>query len=751
VLQHQDLGAVYSLSDRDCTVLDLSDDAIAEGERLMPRDHLDRISSELRLREHHVAAVADLLASGSTVPFIARYRKEATGSMDEVAIGGIRDRLEQLEKLDKRREAVLRSLEERELLTPELEASVNSAESLSSLEDIYLPFRPKRRTRATKAREMGLQPLADRILAQQDGNPEEYAAEFIDTDKGVSSVEDALAGASDILAEELTEVAETRESVRNLFWSKGTWESRVLPGKEHEGSRFRDYFDRSEPVRRTPSHRVLAMRRGEDKGVLSLMIKVPVDEMLKIVVRRQIRDSNSNEGSFILDAAEDGCKRLLASSMENQTRQRSKEEADTEAIRVFALNLRKLLLAAPLGQKAVMAVDPGFRTGCKVVCLDAQGALKDWTTIHPFRSSGERGRAAKIIRDLSGKHGTTFVAVGNGTAGRETEVFLAEADLPGDVTVVSVNESGASIYSASEAAREEFPNHDITVRGTVSIGRRLQDPLAELVKLDPKSIGVGQYQHDVDQGMLKKSLDGVVESCVNTVGVEINTASRQLLAYVSGLSPAIAANIAAYREEHGPFTSRRELLKVARLGPKAYEQCAGFLRITDGKNPLDASAVHPESYPIVRKMADSLGITVRELIGSAEQRQKIRLQDFVDDRVGLPTLRDIMEELERPGRDPRETFQTFSFADVHEMKDLEEGMILPGIVTNVTNFGAFVDVGVHQDGLVHISQMADRRIASTAEVASVGDKVRVLVLEVDMERKRISLSMRGLPGAEAEA
>lgn len=707
--------------------------------------HLRTISSELRLGERHVSAVAELLAGGATVPFIARYRKEATGSMDEVAITSIRDRLEQLRKLDARREAVLRSLEERELLTPELENAVTLAETLSVLEDIYLPYRPKRRTRATKARERGLQLLAERILAQEGGDPKLYSVDFVDPEKGVASVEEAIKGACDILAEELTEAAGTRESVRRLFWSKGIWESRILPGKEREGSRFRDYFDWDEPVRRAPSHRVLAMRRGEDKGVLSLRVRVPEEDMLEIILRGHLKNRDSSEGILVMEAARDGCKRLLAPSMENETRQRSKEQADTEAIRVFALNLRKLLLAAPLGQRAVMAMDPGFRTGCKVVCLDPQGGLRDWTTIHPFRSAGERERATTIVHDLVEKHGSEFIAVGNGTAGRETESFLAEAGLARRVTVVSVNESGASIYSASEVAREEFPDHDITVRGSVSIGRRLQDPLAELVKLDPKSIGVGQYQHDVDQGMLRNSLDDVVESCVNTVGVEVNTASTQLLSYVSGLSAALAASVATYRDEHGPFHSRSQLLKVPRLGPKAFEQCAGFLRIRDGENPLDASAVHPESYAVVRRMADSLGRDLKELMSSDDLRKSIRLEDFADESVGLPTLRDIMEELERPGRDPRESFQAFSFADIHDMKDLQEGMILPGIVTNVTNFGAFVDVGVHQDGLVHISQMADRRIASPAEVASVGDHVKVRVLGVDMERSRISLSMRDLP------
>jgi protein Tex len=707
--------------------------------------HLKQISSELGFGDRHVAAVMELLAEGSTVPFIARYRKEATGSMDEVGVAAVRDRLEQLRKLDERREAVLRSLTERELLTPELEAAVAGAATLQILEDIYLPYRPKRRTRAVKAREAGLQPLADRIIAQEGGDPEIYAADFVNPEAGVASVEVAIKGACDILAEELTEVPETREAVRSLFWSKGVWESRLIQGKVDEGARFRDYYEWDEPVRRAPSHRVLAMRRGEEKGVLSLTVSVPMEEVLETVVRKRLKNRASREGTLIIEASRDGCRRLLAPSIETDTRLRSKEEADAEAIRVFALNLRKLLLAAPLGQRAVMALDPGFRTGCKVVCLDAQGTLKDSTTIQPFHSANEREKAAKTVRELVQRHGSEFIAVGNGTAGRETEAFLAEAGLPQGVKVVSVNESGASIYSASEVAREEFPDHDITVRGSVSIGRRLQDPLAELVKLDPKSIGVGQYQHDVDQGMLKKAVDGVVESCVNTVGVEVNTASKQLLSYVSGLSPAIAANIAAYREEHGPFRSRKQLMKVGRLGPKAFEQCAGFLRIREGAEPLDASAVHPESYGVVSRMAGSIGCSVAELMTSEELRRSIRLEDFMDESTGLPTLKDIMDELEKPGRDPRETFQLFSFADVHELKDLAAGMVLPGIVTNVTNFGAFVDIGVHQDGLVHISRMSDRRIASPSEAASVGDRVKVRVMEVDLERGRISLSMQDIP------
>jgi len=711
----------------------------------MHEAHLKRIASELSLREGHVTAVAALLAEGCTVPFVARYRKESTGSMDEVAVTAVRDRLDQLGKLDERRTAILRSLSERGLLTPELEASVAGAETLQTLEDVYLPHRPKRRTRATKARDAGLQPLAERILAQEGGDPGLYAGDHLNPEAGVTSVEEALKGACDILAEELTEIPEIREAVRRLFRSKGSWIAGVVPGKEEEGSKFRDYFDWKEPVRGAPSHRVLAMRRGEEKGILSLSVTVPAEEVVGLVAGRSLKDPRTPEGALVLEAVRDGCRRLLAPSMETETRLGSKEEADAEAIRVFALNLRRLLLAAPLGRRAVMAIDPGFRTGCKTVCLDSQGALRAWETVQPFRSAGERERAAATVRRMAIEHDIEFVAVGNGTAGRETEAFLAEAGLPESVTVVSVSESGASIYSASEIAREEFPDLDITVRGAVSIGRRLQDPLAELVKLDPGSIGVGQYQHDVDQAKLRKALDEVVESCVNTVGVEVNTASARLLSYVSGLSPAIAANIVAHRNAHGPFDSRRRLLDVPRLGPKAFEQCAGFLRIRDGLEPLDASAVHPESYPVVSRMAASAGCTVAELMGSAELRAGLRLEDFVGDGVGLPTLRDILEELEKPGRDPRQTFQPFRFADVHEPKDLAEGMVLPGIVTNVTNFGAFVDIGVHQDGLVHVSRLAGRRVSSPSEVVSVGDRVRVRVLEVDLGRSRIALSMRDVP------
>ncbi|MCK4671707.1 MAG: RNA-binding transcriptional accessory protein, partial [Candidatus Aegiribacteria sp.] len=631
-----------------------------------------------------------------------------------------------------------------ELLTDELKKELDDAETLTTLEDIYLPFRPKRRTRATRAREKGLEPLAERILLQRGENLSEYAKEFIDPEKGVETVDDALAGAQDIIAEKLTEIPRTRESMRRYYWEKGVFRSRVRSGQEEEGSKFRDYYEWDEPVGRCPSHRVLAMLRGEKQNVLSLKITVPEERAVEIVSSNWIENPESEEGLLIQEAVRDGYRRLLAKAIETETRLRSKESADDEAIAVFSENLRKLLLAAPLGSETVMAIDPGFRTGCKVVCLDSQGVLQSNAVIFPFMSEEKKKQAGITVLQLIKQYGASFIAVGNGTAGRETEAFLAELEFPGGVSVVSVNESGASIYSASKVAREEFPDHDITVRGAVSIGRRLQDPLAELVKIDPKSIGVGQYQHDVDSRKLHKALDDTVSSCVNSVGVDVNTASRQLLSYVSGLSSSVAGNLVKWRNENGPFSSRRQLMKVPRLGGVAYQQSAGFLRIRGGQNPLDASAVHPESYSIVLKMADSLEAGVRELIESEELRHSIRLENFVTDNAGLPTLHDIMEELEKPGRDPREAFQFFRFADVHAMKDIAKEMILPGIVTNVTNFGAFVDIGIHQDGLVHISQLADRYVRNPSEIVSVGDMITVKVLDVDEKRKRISLSMRGL-------
>ena len=692
----------------------------------------------------YVAAVASLLADGATVPFIARYRKEATGSMDEVSVMTVRDRLEQLEKLDERRKVILRSLDERELLTAELSEKIGNAGTLTSLEDIYLPFRPRRRTRATKAREKGLEPLAQRILLQKGDDPFLYALEYVDSEKGVDTVEDAVSGARDIIAEDLAHNAQIRDPMRRLYWSTGSYGCRVISGMEQEGSKFRDYFEWNEPVRTAPSHRVLAMRRGEEKKFLSLRITVSFERALDIILPAVCLNPDTPEGRVISEAASDGFRRLLAPSMETETRLRSKEAADEEAIRVFTSNLRELLLAAPLGPKGVLAVDPGFRTGCKLVCLNSQGSVQHSTTIFPFMSESKKSEAVKTVIELIDKFEPEFIAVGNGTAGRETEAFLRESGLQKEVKVIPVNESGASIYSASKVAREEFPDFDLTVRGAISIGRRLQDPLAELVKIDPKSIGVGQYQHDVDSRKLRKALDDTVESCVNSVGVDLNTASSQLLSYVSGLTERVSRNIVKWSEENGAFLNRRQLLKVSGLGPAAFEQSAGFLRIRNGQNPLDASAVHPESYSVVERMAGSKGLSVAELMSSENSRKSIDLKDFVDGKTGLPTLRDIMEELEKPGRDPRKSFQVFNFADVHDIKDLEEGMILPGIVTNVTNFGAFVDIGVHQDGLVHISQMADRFVKNPADIVSAGEQLMVRILQVDVKRGRISLSMTGI-------
>ena len=704
--------------------------------------HENRIAHELSLRPQQTAAVASLLTEGATVPFIARYRKEMTGSLDEVQITAIRDRLADLAALDQRREAILKSLVERDLLNDELKAAVLGAETLTALEDIYLPYRPKRRTRATMARERGLEPLAELLWAQdRTTQPEREAARFVDPENEVPDLETALAGARDILAERVSESAEVRDELRGLYRERGTIRSKLRKGKEEEGQKFRDWFDFEEPIARTVSHRVLAMRRGEAEEVLSVRIRVPEETALNLLERRFLRGHGPASGQVAMAIA-DGWKRLLSVALETEIRLELKHAADTEAIRVFAENLRELLLAAPLGRRSVLALDPGFRSGCKLVALDPQGALLHHDTVFPH-TGGERVRAAAAtVEKLVRRHKLEAIAVGNGTAGRETEAWVRGLDLPAECTVVMVNESGASVYSASAIAREEFPDHDITVRGAVSIGRRLQDPLAELVKLDAKVIGVGQYQHDVEQKQLKQSLDDTVASCVNAVGVELNTASKQLLTYVSGLGPTLAENIVEHRREHGPFTGRRQLLKVARLGPKAFEQAAGFLRVREGKQPLDASAVHPESYGLVEKMATNLGTAVMDLIGSDELVARIKLSDYVTETVGLPTLEDIRRELVKPGRDPRQRFEVFTFADVHELTDLTKGMRLPGIVTNVTNFGAFVDVGVHQDGLVHISQMADRFVRDPYEVVKVQQQVMVTVLEVDVERRRVSLSLK---------
>ena len=716
----------------------------------MNETHIERIATELSLVPKQVKAAASLLAEGATVPFIARYRKEVTNSLDEVAVTTIRDRLEQLAELDTRRQAIFHSLEERGLLTDGLSAALKAAETMATLEDLYLPFRPKRRTRATIAREKGLEPLAQRLFAQ-DGvdpvnlNPVDEAMAFISEEKEVHSADEALAGARDIMAEWMSEDGGARSAVRTLLLEKARLRSKVIADKEGTGIKYRDYYDWEEDVRTAPSHRVLAMRRGEKEAFLSLRIVPPEPETIGTLRGLFIKGAGPASDQ-VRQALEDGYERLLFPSMETEIRVFLKDRADEAAIRVFAENLRQLLLAPPLGQKRVLAIDPGFRTGCKVVCLGPQGKLLHTDTVFPHKSEREAAEASAKILELCGRFDVEAIAIGNGTAGRETEAFVKGIHLPGTIPVILVNESGASIYSASEVAREEFPQHDVTVRGAVSIGRRLMDPLAELVKIDPKSIGVGQYQHDVDQHALKKSLDDVVTSCVNKVGVEVNTASRELLTYVSGLGPGLAKAIVSYRDEHGPFCSRAALKKVPRLGPKAFEQAAGFLRIRNAENPLDSSAVHPESYSVVEAMARDLGATVKDLIKEEALRKQVDLNQYVTETVGLPTLNDILGELAKPGRDPREQFEAFAFTEgVEKIEDVRPGMKLPGIVTNVTAFGAFIDIGVHQDGLVHVSQLSNRFVKNPNDVVKVHQKVMVTVLDVDAARKRIALSMKDLP------
>jgi len=709
--------------------------------------HSKIIAAELAVAEKQVIATIDLLDEGATVPFISRYRKELTGSLDEVQVTAIRDRFQQLRELDKRREAILKSLVSLGKLTPELEKQINAVMTLTELEDIYLPYKPKRKTRASEARRKGLEPLALLLFEQGKVNPDLEAAKYLNTELGVATNEDALAGARDIIAEMISENAEVRTGMRKYFQQKAVIKSTVIKGKEEEGIKYKDYFEWEEPVKSAPSHRILAMRRGENESILRLEAQ-PEEEGAIALLAKHVIQGNSSASKQVELAMHDSYKRLLGPSMETELRLLSKQKADEEAIRVFAENARQLLLAAPMGQKNVMAIDPGFRTGCKVVCLDRQGKLLENTTIYPHTGQGNIKNAAETVQKLCAKYEVEAIAIGNGTAGRETEVFIRGLDL-GSVLVVMVNENGASIYSASEVAREEFPTQDITVRGAVSIGRRLMDPLAELVKIDPKSIGVGQYQHDVDQTKLQASLDDTVMSCVNAVGVELNTASKQVLAYVSGLGPQLAQNIVTYRNEHGAFKSRESLKKVPRLGGKAYEQAAGFLRIRDAEYILDASGVHPERYALVNRMAKDLGHSVNDLLKDVQLQKQIKLQQYVNEEVGLPTLNDIMAELAKPGRDPREQFEAFSFADgVNAITDLKVGMKLSGIVTNITNFGAFVDIGVHQDGLVHTSQLADRYVANPNDVVKVSQRVEVTVKEVDVVRKRISLSMKSEGGAK---
>lgn len=716
----------------------------------MQQDHISKIAGELNLQAKQVKTTIELLDEGGTVPFISRYRKEMTGSLDEVEIANIRDRVEQLRDLDKRKEAILKSLKEQEKLTPELEESVNQAETMAILEDIYLPYKPKRRTKATVAREKGLEPLAKVIFDQEEQHPDDLAKEFINTEKEVSNIEEALQGARDIIAEWVNEDAEMRAKMRKLFLEKGIFKSKVIPGKEQEGIKYKDYFEWEEPVASTPSHRLLAMRRGEKELILMLDAFPPEEDAIMLLERHFIK-TNTEAAGHVKLAIKDSYKRLLKPAMETDVRLTSKKKADDEAIRVFGENLKQLLLTAPLGQKNILALDPGFRTGCKLVCLDKQAKLLHNEAIYPNEPQRKVAESAALIKHLVEKYNIEAIAIGNGTAGRETETFVRNIGLPKQIAIVMVNESGASIYSASDVAREEFPDQDVTVRGAVSIGRRLMDPLAELVKIDPKSIGVGQYQHDVDQNALKQNLDDVVMSCVNAVGVEVNTASKQILMYVSGLGPQLAQNIVEYRNTNGAFKDRAALKKVPRLGDKAFEQAAGFLRIRDAKHPLDGSGVHPERYPLVEKIAADLKCTVPQLIQDAETRKKINLKQYVNDEVGLPTLTDIMEELAKPGRDPRESFEAFEFQEgVNSVEDLRVGMKLPGIVTNVTNFGAFVDVGVHQDGLVHISHIADTFVKNPADILNVQQKVQVTVLEVDIARKRIALSLKKDPFAAAK-
>ena len=716
----------------------------------MIEKYLLKITGELQLQPRQVAATAILLEEGATVPFIARYRKEKTGELDEVQITAIRDRLEQLEDLDKRRDSILASLTERKLLTESLQSKILAAENITTLEDLYLAFRPKKKTKATVARDLGLEPLADLLWNQEIAtDPATAAIPFvgpeIEIDAKKYSVPDpaaALAGARDILAERINDDSTARAQLRHLYLTKGLIKSKVISGKEEEGAKFKDYFDWTEPAEKSPSHRILAIRRGESEGFLFSRLTPDESEALSILERLFVKNQSLAAAQVKL-AVTDCFKRLLGFAMEGEARSFYKKRADEEAIRVFADNLRELLLASPLGQKVTLGIDPGFRTGCKVVLLDRQGKLLANDVIYPEKGARDLAEAESMIKAVVSKFKVEAIAIGNGTASRETESFIRKLALPPSIPVVMVSESGASIYSASDVAREEFPDKDLTVRGAVSIARRLMDPLAELVKLDPKSIGVGQYQHDVDQNALKRTLDDVVVSCVNSVGVELNTASKHLLTYISGLNARVAANLVAHRDEHGPFTSRKEIQKVAGLGPKAVDQAAGFLRIRGGSHPLDASAVHPERYDLVDKMAADLGCSVPDLLRDSAKRAKISLEKYLTPDVGLPTLKDILNELSKPGRDPRQQFEAFSFAEgIEKITDLQPGLRLPGLVTNVTAFGAFIDIGVHQDGLVHISQISDDFVKNPAEILKVGQRVFATVVEVDLPRNRIALSLK---------
>jgi protein Tex len=697
------------------------------------------IAKKFGLHEWQVENTIRLMDGGATIPFISRYRKEMTGSLDEVQLMHIKDEYDRLKELDARKEAVINSIEEQEKMTPELRQKIDSSVIMSELEDLYLPFRPKRRTRATIAREKGLEPLAALIMDQRENDPALKAEGFLNND--VPTAEDAIAGACDIIAEWINEDEKARKQLRYLFEKEAVIYSKVVKGKEAEGIKFSDYFDWSEPLKRCPSHRLLAMRRGEEEGFLRLSVE-PAEEHALDILKSIFVKGRNNSSDLVADAVRDSWKRLLSSSMETEFRNISKEKADVEAINVFAENLRQLLLGSPLGEKNVLAIDPGYRTGCKIVCLDRQGNLIHNETIYPHPPQNETAMSIKKILTLVNAYKIEAIAIGNGTASRETEDFIKWVKFENDIQVFVVSEAGASIYSASKIARDEFPDYDVTVRGAISIGRRLMDPLAELVKIDPKSIGVGQYQHDVDQQKLQKSLDDVVMSCVNAVGVEVNTASKHLLTYVSGLGPQLAQNIVDYRSENGAFKSRKELMKVKRMGEKAFEQSAGFLRIRNASNPLDSSAVHPESYHVVEKMSKDLGCGVTELMTDENKRKEIKLDRYITPVTGLPTLKDILDELAKPGRDPRSKIKEFRFADVHSMEDLTEGMVVPGIVTNITKFGAFVDIGIKQDGLVHISNMSNSFITDPSTVVKLHQHVMVKVLAVDTERKRIQLSMK---------
>ena len=701
--------------------------------------HIEFVAKKLGLHEWQVENTIRLLDDGATIPFISRYRKEMTGSLDEVKLMHIKDEYERLKELEKRRESIIKSIEEQGKMTPELREKIDAALTMAELEDIYLPYRPKRRTRATIAKEKGLEPLAEIIMNQQELNPQSKAKEFLN-DK-VAIVEDAIAGAKDIIAESISEDEKARGRMRRLYEREAVIFSKVVKGKEAEGIKYSDYFDWAEPLKKCPSHRLLAMRRGEEEGFLRFSIEPDDENAIEILDNIFIKGNNASS-VLVGEAVRDSWKRLLSSSMETEFRNISKEKADEEAIKVFADNLRQLLLASPLGEKNVLAIDPGYRTGCKIVCLSKQGNLIHNETIYPHPPQNETAMSVKKILSLINAYKIEAIAIGNGTASRETEDFIRWIKYDRDLQVFVVSEAGASIYSASKIAREEFPDYDVTVRGAVSIGRRLMDPLAELVKIDPKSIGVGQYQHDVDQAKLQNALDDVVMSCVNAVGVEVNTASGHLLTYVSGLGPQLAQNIVDYRTENGPFSSRSGLLKVKRMGAKAFEQSAGFLRIRGAENPLDSSAVHPESYHVVEKMAGDLGVEVKELMMNEEKRKEIKPEKYVTAATGLPTLIDIIDELAKPGRDPRTKIKEFRFADIHSLEDVKEGMVVPGIVTNVTKFGAFVDIGVKQDGLVHISNLSRTYVQDPSTIVKLHQHVMVKVIAVDLERKRIQLSMK---------